>query len=123
MKTHNKLPTVLLLLIVLVFLSHSLLMGLVPAFGATTNAPVKRALLIGIGKYEILPRLPGSKNDIALVRQVLMSRYGFSDENVHDRSDASRAANEAGSTDDTIHGSASTAVAGSAGKNRSRTQQ
>lgn len=83
MKTHNKLSTVFLLLIVLIFLSQSLLMGLVPAFGATTNTFVKRALLIGIGKYEILPRLPGSKNDIDLVRQVLMSRYGFSDENVH----------------------------------------
>ena len=82
MKTDNKVSTVLFLLIVLVFLSQSLLAALVPAFGATTNASVKRALLIGIGKYEVLPRLPGSKNDIELVRQVLFSRYGFSDHNV-----------------------------------------
>jgi len=82
MKTDNKLSTVLFLLIVLVFLSQSLLAALVPAFGAITNASVKRALLIGIGKYEVLPRLPGSKNDIELVRQVLFSRYGFSDDHV-----------------------------------------
>ena len=82
MKTHNKCSSVLLLLIVLVFLSQTLLATLIPAFGATTNASVKRALLIGIGKYEVLPRLPGSKNDIELVRQVLLSRYGFLDENV-----------------------------------------
>jgi hypothetical protein len=31
----------------------------------------------------VLPRLPGSKNDIELVRQVLLSRYGFSDNNIH----------------------------------------
>jgi len=82
MKTHNKFPTVFVLLIVLVFLGQSLLAALVPAFGATTHASVKRALLIGIGKYEVLPRLPGSKNDIKLVRQVLISRYGFSDDNI-----------------------------------------
>jgi hypothetical protein len=82
MKAHNKLSTMFLLLFALVFLSQSLLGALVPAFGATTNTSVKRALLIGIGKYEVLPRLPGSKNDIDLVHQVLVSRYGFSDDHV-----------------------------------------
>ena len=82
MKTHNRLSTVSLLLIALVFLSQTLLAALAPAFGATTQASVKRALLIGIGKYEVLPRLPGTKNDIKLVRQVLVSRYGFSDDHV-----------------------------------------
>ena len=84
MKTHNKRFAMFLLLIALVFLSQPLLGALVPAFGATTHASVKRALLIGIGKYEVLPRLPGSKNDIDLVHQVLVSRYGFSDENVYE---------------------------------------
>lgn len=83
MKTRNMRTTVLLLLLVLVFLSQTLLATRLPAFGATTNGSVKRALLIGISKYEVLPRLPGSKNDIELVRQVLLSRYGFSDHNVH----------------------------------------
>ena len=83
MKTHNRLSTVSLLLIALVFLSQTLLAALAPAFGATTQASVKRALLIGIGKYEVLPRLPGTKNDIKLVRQVLVSRYGFSDDHRH----------------------------------------
>ena len=83
MKTHNMRSNVLLLLLVLVFLSQTLMAALVPAFGAVTNASVKRALLIGIGKYEVLPRLPGSTNDIDLVHQVLLSRYGFSDNNIH----------------------------------------
>ena len=82
MKTHNKRSTMFLLLIALVFLSQPLLGTLVPAFGATTHASIKRALLIGIGKYEVLPRLPGAKNDIKLVRQVLVSRYGFSEDHV-----------------------------------------
>ena len=82
MKTHNKLSPVFFLLIVLVFLSQILFTALVPAFGAITDPSVKRALIIGIGKYEVLPRLPGAKNDIELVRQVLVSRYGFSDNNV-----------------------------------------
>ncbi|MDH5774814.1 MAG: caspase family protein [Nitrospirota bacterium] len=83
MKTHNIRSNVLLLLILFAFLGQTLMAALVPAFGAVPNASVKRALLIGIGKYEVLPRLPGSKNDIDLVHQVLMSRYGFSDHNIH----------------------------------------
>ena len=83
MNTHTMRSHIALLLVVLVFLSQTLMAALVPAFGAVTNATVKRALLIGIGKYEVLPRLPGAKNDIDLVQQVLMSRYGFSDNNVH----------------------------------------
>ncbi len=83
MNTRNTHFSVLRFLIVLVFLGQTLLAGLVPAFGAPANSSVKRALLIGIGKYEVLPRLPGSKNDIELVRQVLISRYGFSKNNVN----------------------------------------
>jgi hypothetical protein len=82
MKRPNAHSKFFLLLLVLVFLSQTLIASLVPAFGAMTNASVKRALLIGIGKYEVLPQLPGAKNDIELVRQVLVSRYGFSENNV-----------------------------------------
>ena len=46
------------------------------------SEPVRRALLIGIGKYEVLPRLPGTKNDIELVKQVLLTRYGFTEEHM-----------------------------------------
>ena len=46
---------------------------------AASPSSVQRALLIGIGKYEALPRLPGSHNDIELVHQVLVSRFGFSE--------------------------------------------
>ena len=82
MKTDNRQSTVFLLLITFVFLSQMILVSFAPAFGASTNSSVKRALLIGIGKYEVLPRLPGSKNDIELVRQVLLSRYGFAEKNI-----------------------------------------
>lgn len=82
MKTRLFFPIPVFLLIVAVFLGHTLLATLPPAFGA--GAPsVRRALLIGIGKYQVLPRLPGSKNDIDLVHQVLVSQYGFSEQNIH----------------------------------------
>ena len=47
-----------------------------------TPESVRRALLIGIGKYQVLPRLPGTKNDIELVKQVLLTRYGFTEEHM-----------------------------------------
>ena len=54
-----------------------------PVWSQSASAePVRRALLIGIGKYQSLPRLPGSKNDINLVYQVLQTRYGFAEKNV-----------------------------------------
>ncbi len=75
-------PTRILLLIVVLFVGHTLIVTMPAAFGA--GAPsVKRALLIGIGKYQVLPRLPGSKNDIDLVHQVLLSRYGFAEQDIH----------------------------------------
>ncbi|MDH3503830.1 MAG: caspase family protein [Nitrospirota bacterium] len=82
MKMRPSFPTLVLLLIVGMFLGHTLMATLPAAFGA--GAPsVRRALLIGIGKYQVLPRLPGSKNDIDLVHQVLVSRYGFSEQDIH----------------------------------------
>ena len=54
-----------------------------PAFSQMAAPdPVRRALLIGIGKYQALPRLPGSKNDISLVHQVLQTKYGFAEQNI-----------------------------------------
>ena len=80
MNAHKSSHTLILLLIVL-FLGQSMLAGLTPAFGAGVPS-VRRALLIGISKYQVLPRLPGSKNDIDLVHQVLVSRYGFSENHI-----------------------------------------
>jgi len=40
---------------------------------------VKRALLIGINKYKSVPKLQGSLNDIETMRQILITRWGFSD--------------------------------------------
>jgi hypothetical protein len=42
----------------------------------------KRALLIGINKYKSLPRLQGSLNDIETMRQILLTRWGFSEANI-----------------------------------------
>jgi len=38
---------------------------------------VKRALLIGINKYQSVPKLQGSINDIETMRQILLTRWGF----------------------------------------------
>jgi len=73
--------SLVLFLLILVFFGQTMLVGSGSAFGA--DAPsIRRALLIGIGKYQVLPRLPGSKNDIDLVHQVLVSRYGFSETHI-----------------------------------------
>ena len=42
----------------------------------------KRALLIGINKYQAVPKLQGSLNDIETMRQVLLTRWGFPDRNI-----------------------------------------
>jgi hypothetical protein len=82
MKTRPLSPSLVFLLIVGMVLGHTLTATLSSAFGA--GAPsVRRALLIGIGKYQVLPRLPGTKNDIDLVHQVLVSRYGFTEQDIH----------------------------------------
>src|SRR5688572_29297163 len=53
------------------------------ASGADQAAgPVRRALLIGINKYQALPHLQGSINDIQLIRQVLMTRLGFDEQRI-----------------------------------------
>ncbi len=45
---------------------------------ATDSGPgVKRALLIGINKYQAVPKLQGSINDIDTMRQILLTRWGF----------------------------------------------
>jgi len=40
-------------------------------------AGTKRALLIGINRYQVLPTLNGSLNDVETMRQVLTTRWGF----------------------------------------------
>lgn len=81
MRTRPYFLTPIHFLIVVMFLGHTLMATLPSAFGGGASS-VRRALLIGIGKYQVLPRLPGSKNDIELVHQVLVSRYGFSEHDI-----------------------------------------
>ncbi len=50
--------------------------------GTDSSSSVRRALLIGINKYQILPRLRGSINDIETMRQILITRWGFSEERI-----------------------------------------
>jgi hypothetical protein len=47
-----------------------------------TDTSVRRALLIGINKYKVLPRLRGSINDIETMRQILITRWGFSEQRI-----------------------------------------
>ena len=51
-----------------------------PLPGQAADPPppgIKRALLIGINHYQVLPTLNGSLNDIETMRQVLTTRWGF----------------------------------------------
>ena len=51
--------------------------------GAADNGPgVKRALLIGINKYQAVPKLQGSINDIETMRQILLTRWGFPERHI-----------------------------------------
>ncbi len=54
-----------------------------PTGATATAAPgIKRALLIGINNYKAVPHLMGSLNDVAAMRQILVTRWGFLPENV-----------------------------------------
>lgn len=57
---------------------------LLAAVTADASEPTRRALLIGINKYqsEDFGNLRGAVNDIRLLRQVLTTRFGFPEENV-----------------------------------------
>jgi len=46
------------------------------------DASVKRALLIGINKYKGVPKLQGSLNDIATMKQILITRWGFDERHI-----------------------------------------
>ena len=58
--------------------------GALPALAQPVGdrAGVKRALLVGINNYIGVPRLRGSVNDVETMRQVLTSRWGFSERNI-----------------------------------------
>ncbi len=49
--------------------------------GGRSDSGVKRALLIGINEYRspLIPPLRGSLNDVEIVRDVLVARWGFSE--------------------------------------------
>src|SRR5262245_40319604 len=51
-----------------------------PSSGGTGGT--KRALLIGINNYRAVPKLQGSLNDIVTMKQVLITRWGFREENI-----------------------------------------
>lgn len=46
------------------------------------EAGVKRALLIGINTYQAVPSLSGSLNDVAAMREILLTRWGFDARNI-----------------------------------------
>ena len=53
-----------------------------PAATSGGSAGTKRALLIGINNYKAVPHLMGSLNDVAAMRQVLITRWGFDPANI-----------------------------------------
>jgi Caspase domain/Domain of unknown function (DUF4384) len=52
------------------------------AVTAYAEESTKRALLIGVNKYKELPWLSGSRNDVSVMREILIRRYGFSESNI-----------------------------------------
>jgi hypothetical protein len=53
------------------------------ATAAPTAMPgIKRALLIGVNNYQFVPGLQGSINDVQTMREVLITRWGFSEANI-----------------------------------------
>ena len=62
------------------------------AWGQTGNG-TRRALLIGINEYQAVPTLAGALNDIAAMREILLTRWGF--EPRHIRTLTDRAATRA----------------------------
>ena len=70
-----------LLLLILFGISWKDQVSAQPA-GSDTTSGVKRALLIGINKYKAVPKLQGSINDIETMRQILLTRWGFSDNHI-----------------------------------------
>ena len=53
-----------------------------PTAGGAPGEGVKRALLVGINNYRAVPGLQGSINDVQTMREVLISRWGFSESNI-----------------------------------------
>lgn len=62
--------------------------------GTVQGPGTRRALLIGINEYQTVPMLRGALNDIAAMRDVLRTRWGFEARNIRTLSD--RAATRAG---------------------------
>ncbi len=70
------------LTLVFVFLFVSTGVRAVAESPADGGPGTKRALLIGINKYKAVPKLQGSLNDIETMRQILITRWGFSENNI-----------------------------------------
>lgn len=63
-------------------------MALLLSLQVSSAEPSKRALLIAIDDYEVVSDLNGTGNDIALMRSVLISKFGFPEANILSISDA-----------------------------------
>lgn len=75
----SRAATILLLVLwCVIALSHASAQA--PSGGGSGGT--KRALLIGINKYQAVPKLQGSLNDIETMKQVLITRWGFPEANI-----------------------------------------
>lgn len=71
------------LVLLLTFLSTPAPGQAAPERNGGDNPPgTKRALLIGINKYKAVPKLQGSLNDIETMRQILLTRWAFPEQNI-----------------------------------------
>src|SRR5690348_14148422 len=53
-----------------------------PGGPAATTQGTQRPLLIGINNYKAVPHLMGSLNDVAAMKQILLTRWGFPEQNI-----------------------------------------
>jgi hypothetical protein len=67
----------------LYMLAGATLLAISVTRGVSAEEPgVKRALLIGINRYLVVPSLQGSVNDVETMRQLLISKWGFAPQNI-----------------------------------------
>ena len=71
----------------------ALVLALAAIAAAPTALATNRALLIGVGDYlndKEVPDLAGAVNDVVLMRQVLISRFGYAEDDIRVLTDTMR---------------------------------
>ena len=77
-----KLPSKLLGILLCLCLAHAVGAQSLAGHAAVGPGGVKRALLIGINRYNAVPGLQGSVNDVETMQEILTKRWGFLPRNI-----------------------------------------